>query len=83
MTEKNPLDVIERQRKDIEELTNACRALFRQNRRLQDELKRSENASPSLDHGPRREPRRVAKRDRGASFPHRRIGGEKAGSDDS
>lgn len=43
------LDHIDRQGKDIEELTLACRVLFRENRRKQDELSRSQTPSRSLD----------------------------------
>lgn len=38
---KTLLDHCRQQGKDIEELTNACQVLFRENRRLQDDLRRS------------------------------------------
>ena len=39
---KTLLDHCRQQGKDIEELTLACRVLLRENRRLQDELRRSQ-----------------------------------------
>lgn len=46
------LDRIRQQSKDIEELTTACRVLFRRNKELENELRRGEKASPSVDPGP-------------------------------
>ena len=46
---KTMLDHIAQQRKDIEELTQACRVLFRRNKELEDELRRSNQTSPRVD----------------------------------
>ena len=46
------LDQIKQQRKDIEELTLACRVLFRRNKELQDELLRSKETSCRVDPRP-------------------------------
>ena len=46
------LDQIKQQRKDIEELTQACRVLFRRNKELQDELLRSKETSRRVDSRP-------------------------------
>lgn len=40
---KTLLDHCRQQGKDIEELTNACQVLFRENKRLQNDLRRSKN----------------------------------------
>lgn len=45
------LDHTRQQSKDIEELTLACRVLFRRNRELEDELRRSREVGQSLDEG--------------------------------
>jgi polyhydroxyalkanoate synthesis regulator phasin len=39
------LDHVRQQNKDIEELTQACRVLFRRNKELENELQRSEKTS--------------------------------------
>jgi len=39
------LDHVRQQNKDIEELTQACRVLFRRNKELENELQRSEKSS--------------------------------------
>lgn len=43
---KTLLDHARTQSKDIEELTLACRVLLRENRKLQDELRRSNKTRP-------------------------------------
>jgi hypothetical protein len=45
------LDHVRQQSKDIEELTTACRVLFRRNKELENELRRGEKAGPSVDQG--------------------------------
>lgn len=46
---KTLLDRIRQQSKDIEELTLAVRVLFRRNRELEDELRRSGKSGQGLD----------------------------------
>jgi hypothetical protein len=46
---KTLLDQCKQQRQDIEELTQACRVLFRRNKELQDELLRSKETSRRVD----------------------------------
>jgi len=41
---KTLLDHVHQQRKDIEELTTACRVLFRRNKELENDLRRSREA---------------------------------------
>ena len=43
------LDHISRQNKDILELTESCRLLLRENKRIKDELSRSKDPGPGLD----------------------------------
>jgi hypothetical protein len=43
------LAYIERQRQDIRQLTYACQVLFRRNKELEDELRRSQAFSPVMD----------------------------------
>jgi hypothetical protein len=43
------LAYIERQRQDIRQLTYACQVLFRRNKELEDELRRSQTLSPVMD----------------------------------
>ena len=43
------LAYIERQRQDIQQLTYACQVLFRRNKELEDELRRSQALSPVMD----------------------------------
>lgn len=43
------LDHISRQNKDILELTESCRLLLRENKRMKDELSRSTDPGPGLD----------------------------------
>lgn len=44
---------IDRQGQDIVAITEACQGLLRRNRELENELRRSQNISPSLDGGDR------------------------------
>lgn len=48
---KTLLDHARQQSKDIEELTLAIRVLFRRNRELEDDLRRSRKAGEGLDSG--------------------------------
>lgn len=51
---KTLLDHARAQGKDIEELTLACQVLFRRNKELEDELRRSNKAGAVLDKPKRR-----------------------------
>ena len=42
---------IDQQAKDVDNLTQACRVLFRRNKELLDELSRSSQTSPGVDKG--------------------------------
>jgi len=48
---KTLLDHIAQQRKDIEELTTACKVLFRRNKELENDLRRSNQTGARVDEG--------------------------------